>query len=99
VQKSSPAAKAGIHGCVAAGSEQGEVSVGGDIIVGIDGKTVNSSEDLSADIGAKKPGDVIKVKVLHPNGHGGWETKTLSVTLGSRPSSNPFPSNNNTPEG
>jgi S1-C subfamily serine protease len=98
VQKGSPAAKAGIHGGVAAGSEQGEVSVGGDIIVGVDGKAVNSSEDLSSDIGSKKPGDTIKVKVLHPNGHGGWETRTITVTLGTKPNSNPFPSGN-TPEG
>jgi S1-C subfamily serine protease len=98
VQNGSPASKAGIHGGVAAGSEQGEVSVGGDVIVGVDGKAINSSEDLSAAIGSKKPGETIKVKLYRANGHGGWAVHTISVTLGSRPSTNPFP-NSSTPEG
>jgi S1-C subfamily serine protease len=98
VQSGSPAAKAGIKGGVAAGSEQGEVSVGGDVIVAVDGKAINSSEDLSAAIGSKKPGDTIAVKLYRPNGHGGWATHTITATLGSRPSTNPFPSSS-TPEG
>jgi S1-C subfamily serine protease len=98
VQNGSPASKAGIHGGVAAGSEQGEVSVGGDVIVGVDGKAINSSEDLSAAIGSKKPGETVTVKLYRANGHGGWAVRTISVTLGSRPSTNPFP-NSSTPEG
>jgi S1-C subfamily serine protease len=98
VQKGSPAAKAGIRGGVAASSEGGEVAVGGDIIKSIDGKQVSSSEDLAGDIGSRKPGETVSVGLLRANGHGGWEAKTVQVTLGSRPSSNPF-SSSRSPEG
>jgi S1-C subfamily serine protease len=97
VQKGTPAEKAGIRGGTVNGSvENGQVAVGGDIIVAIDGKAVNSSEDLANDIEAKKPGDTVTVGLLRANGKGGYEHKTLSVTLTSRPNSIPNPS---TPEG
>jgi S1-C subfamily serine protease len=92
VQKGTPAEKAGIHG----GTENGQIAVGGDIIVSIDGKTIASSEDLANDIGAKKPGETVSIGLERANGKGGYEHKTVSVTLGSRPNSVP---NANTPEG
>src|SRR5664279_837072 len=76
VQKGTGAAKAGIKGGTAT-TEGGQISVGGDIIVGIDGKPVNSSEELSADIGAKKSGDVVKIELKHPKGQGVYEGKTV----------------------
>jgi S1-C subfamily serine protease len=97
VQKGTPAEKAGIRGGTVNGSvENGQVAVGGDIIVSIDGKAVRSSEDLAADISAKKPGDTVSVGLLRGNGKGGYEHKTLSVKLASRPNSVP---NASTPEG
>jgi S1-C subfamily serine protease len=97
VQKGTPAEKAGIKGGTVSGStEGGQVAVGGDIIISIDGKAVASSEDLANDISAKKPGNTISVGLLRANGKGGYEHKTLSVTLASRPNSVP---NANTPEG
>ncbi|HEX8715091.1 MAG TPA: PDZ domain-containing protein, partial [Solirubrobacteraceae bacterium] len=97
VQRGTPAEKAGIHGGTVNGSvENGQVAVGGDIVVSIDGKTVNSSEDLANDISAKKPGDTVSVGLLRANGKGGYEHKTVSVTLASRPNSVPNPT---TPEG
>jgi S1-C subfamily serine protease len=97
VQKGTAAEKAGIRGGNISGSvEGGQVAVGGDIIVAIDGKTVTSSEDLANDIAAKKPGDTITVGLLRATGKGTYEHKTVSVTLGSRPNSVP---NANTPEG
>jgi S1-C subfamily serine protease len=97
VQKGTAAEKAGIHGGNIDGSvEGGQVAVGGDIIVSVDGKTVTSSEDLANDISAKKPGDTVSIGLLRPNGKGHYEKKTVSVTLGSRPNSVP---NANTPEG
>jgi S1-C subfamily serine protease len=97
VQKGTPAEKAGIKGGTVSGStEGGQVAVGGDIITSIDGKAVASSEDLANDISAKKPGETISVGLLRANGKGGYEHKTLSVTLASRPNSVPNPS---TPEG
>jgi S1-C subfamily serine protease len=97
VQKGTPAEKAGIRGGTVSGStENGQVAVGGDIITSIDGKTVSSSEDLANDIEAKKPGQIVTVGLLRGNGKGGYERKSLSVTLASRPSSVPNPT---TPEG
>jgi len=81
---------------VSASVENGQVAVGGDIIVSIDGKAVASSEELANDIEAKQPGETISVGLMRRNGHGGYEHKTVSVTLGTRPNSVPNP---NTPEG
>jgi S1-C subfamily serine protease len=97
VQKGTAAEKAGIRGGNINGStENGQVAVGGDIVVSIDGKAVTSSEDLANDIAAKKPGNTVSVGLERANGKGGYEHKTVSVTLGSRPNSVP---NANTPEG
>jgi S1-C subfamily serine protease len=97
VQKGTPAEKAGIRGGNVNGStEGGQVAVGGDIVVSVDGKAVNSSEDLANDISAKKPGDTITVGLLRGTGKGGYDHKTVSVKLASRPNSVP---NTSTPEG
>ena len=96
VQKGTPAEKAGIRGGITGSTENGQVAVGGDIITSIGGKAVASSEELANDIVAKKPGDRVSIGLLRGNGHGGYERKTVSVTLGSRPNSVPNP---NTPEG
>jgi S1-C subfamily serine protease len=96
IQKGTPAEKAGIRGGTTGSTENGQVAVGGDIITSIGGKAVGSSEELANDVGAKKPGDTISVGLLRANGHGGYEHKTVTVTLGSRPNSVPNP---NTPEG
>jgi S1-C subfamily serine protease len=97
VQKGTPAEKAGIKGGTVTGStEGGQVAVGGDIVVSIDGKAVNSSEDLANDVSSKKPGDTVTVGLLRGNGKGGYERKTVSVKLTSRPNSVP---NASTPEG
>jgi putative serine protease PepD len=53
----------------------------GDVITGIDGKTVSSASDLVAAIRTHKSGDKVQLRVLR-NG----ATHTLSVTLTSRPS-------------
>jgi S1-C subfamily serine protease len=97
VQKGTAAAKAGIRaGTINSTTESGQIAVGGDIIVSIDGKVVTGSEDVATDVSAKKPGQTITIGVLRANGSGGYEHKTLSATLGSRPNSVP---NANTPEG
>jgi S1-C subfamily serine protease len=97
VQKGTPAERAGIRGGTISGStENSQVAVGGDIITAINGEAVTSSEDLANDIEAKRPGDTVTVGLLRANGSGGYQRKTVSVTLASRPSSVPNP---NTPEG
>jgi S1-C subfamily serine protease len=96
VQKGTPAEKAGIHGGVTGSTEGGQVAVGGDIIVSIAGKKVKSSEDVAEDIHNKKPGETVSVGLMRPNGKGGYESKTVSVTLGTRPDKAPEAT---TPEG
>jgi S1-C subfamily serine protease len=97
VQKRTAAEKAGIKGGnITTNSEAGQVAVGGDIIISIDGKKVASSEDLASDIQSKKAGETIKIGLLRANGKGGYTQKSVSATLGSRPNSVP---NANTPEG
>jgi S1-C subfamily serine protease len=96
VEAGSPAAKAGIRaGNVEAKINGNEISVGGDIIVGFNGKKVTSSEDIASDVGAKKPGETVAIELLRASGSGGYTKKTVNVTLGQRPNSIPNP---NTPE-
>jgi S1-C subfamily serine protease len=86
VQKGTPAEKAGIRGGQISGQVAGgQVAVGGDIVVGADGKPINSSEDLGAAVSAKKPGDTISLELRRPEGNGKYEFKTVKVTLGQRP--------------
>ena len=54
----------------------------GDVITSLDGRSVANYDELTAAIGAAKPGDKVTVTVTN-NG----STRTVSVTLGSRPSS------------
>jgi S1-C subfamily serine protease len=97
VQRGTPAEKAGIRGGNIRGNvETSQVAVGGDIIVSIDGQAVNSSDDLANDIASKKPGDTITVGLKRATGKGGYENKTVRVTLASRPSTLP---SSGTPEG
>jgi S1-C subfamily serine protease len=96
VQHGTPAAKAGIRGGSLSGQVAGgQVAVGGDIIVGVDGKPVASSEALGSAISAKKPGDTVSIELMRAKGNGTYEHKTVTVTLGTRPSSVPNPT---TPE-
>lgn len=97
VEPGTPAAKAGIKGgTVSTSTESGQVAVGGDIITGIDGTAVKSSEELANDIESRKPGQTVTVELERATGHGNYEKKSVKVTLGTRPNSVPNPS---TPEG
>ncbi len=97
VQKGTAAAKAGIKGgAVSTNTENGQVAVGGDIIVSVDGKAIASSEELANAIEAHKPGETITLGLERGTGHGGYEHKEVKVTLGTRPNSVP---NASTPEG
>ncbi|MCK9249258.1 MAG: trypsin-like peptidase domain-containing protein [Solirubrobacteraceae bacterium] len=79
----SPAAKAGLQaGDLTLGTQSGdEVRVGGDIIVKIDGKAVEGSDDVGAIVAKRKPGDEIEIEILR-----GKETKKVKVTLDKRTS-------------
>lgn len=96
VRAGSPAAKAGIHaGNIEAKIGGHEISVGGDIIVGFDGKPVTSSESLAAYVSTKKPNDTVTLELYRESGSGGYTKKSVTVALGQRPNSIPNP---NTPE-
>jgi S1-C subfamily serine protease len=97
VEPGTAAAKAGIHGgTVSTTTENGQVAVGGDIIVRIDGKEVASSEALASDIEEKQPGNTITIELWRAAGEGKYKKLTLKATLGERPNSVPNP---DTPEG
>ena len=97
VQPGTAAQKAGIRGGkVATTTEEGQVAVGGDIIVAIDGKAINSSQELAEDIETKKPGDTISIGLWRAVGEGHYSHLTVSAKLGERPNSVENP---NTPEG
>jgi len=83
VQSGSPAAKAGIKGGdITAQLAGGQLELGGDIIVAVEGKAIAAADELSNAVAAKRPGDRIKLTILRQN-----KRRDISVTLGSRPSS------------
>ena len=55
--------------------------LGGDIIVAIDGKDVTSVDELRQAIAGHKPGDEVKLTVVHADG----KRETVTVELGSQP--------------
>lgn len=83
VQSGSAADQAGIKGGNVTSSLNGaQIELGGDIITGIDGKTVNTADDLGAAIANKRPGDTVHVDFLR-----GKQKKSTDVKLGTRPNS------------
>jgi S1-C subfamily serine protease len=82
VEEGGPADDAGIE----AGTEkiefqgQEDVPVGGDAIVAIDGRPVDSSADLTSAIGRRDPHEEVELEVVR-----GDERRTVEVTLGERP--------------
>jgi S1-C subfamily serine protease len=85
VQPGSPAAKAGIKaGDIPAQLNGESVTLGGDIIVSVDGRTITSSDGLSAYIASKKKGDTVKVEVIRDGKH-----RTFTVVLAERPQNTP----------
>jgi S1-C subfamily serine protease len=84
VKPGSPAAKAGIKGgktpVVVAGESY---QLGGDMIVAVDGKDVSSVDALREAITAHKPGDKVRLTVVHADG----KKETISVELGRVPDS------------
>jgi serine protease Do len=65
-QPNSPAAKAGIES--------------GDVIISVDGNSVNDARDLARRISTMAPGASVKLGVLHQG-----QEKTMTVTLGTLP--------------
>jgi S1-C subfamily serine protease len=84
VENGSPADKAGIKGGdISAQLSNGTpVQLGGDVVTGIDGKAVHSSDDLASAVIGKKPGDEVTLDLVR----GGKKSET-KVKLGKRPAS------------
>jgi S1-C subfamily serine protease len=83
VEKGGPADKAGIEGGNTKATIEGaEVSLGGDIITEINGKKIAGMEELIEVVNRSKPGESLELTVLR-----GGQTKTATVTLGTRPAS------------
>jgi putative serine protease PepD len=68
VTSGSPAADAGLKA--------------GDVVIAFDGESISNSEELTAAVGAKQPGDTVKITVKRDG-----STTTRTATLGTRPSS------------
>jgi S1-C subfamily serine protease len=84
VVKGGPADKAGIEGGDTEATIEGaKVTLGGDIIIEIEGKPVASMEDVINLVNSAKPGEKVEMTVLR----GDNEKKTFTVTLGVRPAS------------
>jgi S1-C subfamily serine protease len=78
-----PADDAGVKGGTATVSIGGQqIRAGGDVITAIDGKTVTGMDDVINVISQKQPGDKVQLELTH-----GSQTRTVTVTLGNRPSS------------
>jgi S1-C subfamily serine protease len=78
--KGSPAAAAGIHGgdrSAQAGMRR--ITIGGDVIVGIDGQKVANQFDINVVLNRKRPGDTITVTVYR-----GAKKLDIPVKLGER---------------
>ncbi len=81
VTPNGPAQKAGLKGGTQTTTVQGQAfTIGGDVITAVDGKTVQTFDDLIAILAAHKPGD--KVTVTYERG--GQSHQTI-VTLAERP--------------
>jgi serine protease Do len=78
----SPAEKAGLQASSKAFDLNGEqVMIGGDVVTAVDGKAVETMQDLSAAVKAQKPGAEVELTVLRDG-----KEITLTVTLGERTS-------------
>ena len=81
VVEGGPAEAAGIKGGERELIFQGSTwDVGGDVIVGVNGATIERAEDLGRVIGGLKPGDTAELEVIRDG-----ERKTIEVELENRP--------------
>ena len=82
VQPGSGAAAAGLRAAATNATVGGQsYPVGGDVITGIDGKTITTAEQLRTAIAAKKVGDTVKLTVVRDG-----KTRTVTAKLGDQSS-------------
>jgi S1-C subfamily serine protease len=82
VKEGGPAAKAGMHGGSGDETFNGQsITPGGDVIVAIDSRSVQSADDVVREVAMRLPGETISVTVVR-----GKDRKVLHAKLGERPS-------------
>ncbi|HST24476.1 MAG TPA: trypsin-like peptidase domain-containing protein [Gaiellaceae bacterium] len=82
VTSGSPASKAGIKGATGSEIVSGQQYVtGGDVITAVDGHAVTNADTLQTDIAGRKPGSKVTLTLIRKG-----STRTITVTLGTRPS-------------
>jgi putative serine protease PepD len=82
IRDGTPAADAGLRAATGSKTvDAQEYPTGGDVITKVDGAAVRTAADLRSIVDAKRPGDTIELTFVR-----GGTTKTVSVTLGTRPS-------------
>jgi S1-C subfamily serine protease len=82
VRADTPAARAGLRASTGSRLVDGQsYPTGGDVITGIDGSAVTSSEELQSSIDAKKPGDTVSITYVRDG-----DSRTASIRLAERPS-------------
>ncbi|HET7855558.1 MAG TPA: trypsin-like peptidase domain-containing protein [Gaiellaceae bacterium] len=78
VVKGSPAARAGLRGTQLQATESGLTATGkGDVIVGLNGHSLDSTAGLVGAVAARKPGDKVTLEVVR-----GGARRSVEVTLG-----------------
>jgi S1-C subfamily serine protease len=83
VQQVAPGGPAGRAGLRAGKIHtDGGIILGGDVIVGVDGETVNKPDDITAAISDNRPGETVEVKFYRDN-----KLQTKQIALGTRPAS------------
>jgi S1-C subfamily serine protease len=83
VREGSAAENAGLRGATQQVVVEGTTwSLGGDIIVKVDGKELSSDDELRELIEEKNPGDELRLEIRRDG-----ETRTVTVKLGRRPTS------------
>jgi S1-C subfamily serine protease len=83
VREGSAAANAGLRGATQQVVVEGTTwSLGGDIIVKVDGKELSTDDELRELIEEKNPGDELRLEIRRDG-----ETRTVTVKLGRRPTS------------
>jgi S1-C subfamily serine protease len=81
VEDGTPAAQAGLRGGSRTEALNGQdITLGGDLIVGIAGKTVGGADDVSRVVTELQPGQTVEFTVIR-----GGKRTTLDVTLADRP--------------
>jgi S1-C subfamily serine protease len=82
----SPADEAGLEGGDQETRFQGaQITVGGDVIVSVDGERLVEEADLARFISGKSPGDTVSLEVIRDDG----DAEEVEVTLGERPEQTP----------